>query len=146
MKTTPARIALAVDGSNNSMKAAEYALELGKKIDAELVAVHVVDLSSVFKMLPQATKKELIKIGRPDAKKIFEQVACLAGQRDINIKTEVIESSCSAADALIRYAKARKIDLIVVGTKGRSGMKKVLLGSVASKVVTHAPCAVLVIP
>ena len=78
MKTTPARIALAVDGSNNSMKAAEYALELGKKIDAELVAVHVVDLSSVFKMLPQATKKELIKIGRPDAKKNI-RASCLSG-------------------------------------------------------------------
>ncbi len=79
-------------------------------------------------------------------KKIFEQVACLAGQRDINIQTEVIESSRSAADALKRYAKARKIDLMVAGTRGRSGMKKVLLASVASKVVTHAPCAVLVIP
>ena len=146
MTTTPARIALAVDGSDYSMKAAEYALALGKKIDAELVAVHVIDLSSVFKMLPQATKKELINIGRLDAKKIFKQVACLAEQHDINTKTEVIESSRSAADALIRYVKARKIDLMVVGTKGRSGMKKVLLGSVASKVVTHAPCAVLVIP
>lgn len=56
MKTAPARIALAEHGSDYSMKSAEHALALGKKIDAELVAVHVLDLSSVFKMLPQATQ------------------------------------------------------------------------------------------
>ena len=51
----------------------------------------------------------------------------------------------SAADEIIKYAKEKAIDLIVVGTKGRSGMTKALLGSVASKVVTYSPCSVLVV-
>jgi universal stress protein A len=54
-------------------------------------------------------------------------------------------SSASAADEIIKYAKEKAIDLIVVGTKGRSGMTKALLGSVASKIVTYSPCLVLVV-
>jgi nucleotide-binding universal stress UspA family protein len=54
-------------------------------------------------------------------------------------------SSASAADEIIKYAKEKEIDLIVVGTKGRSGMTKALLGSVASKIVTYSLCLVLVV-
>ena len=61
------------------------------------------------------------------------------------INTEMVETSMSAADEIIRYAKEKGVDLIVVGTKGRSGMSKALLGSVASKVVTYSPCSVLVV-
>ena len=62
------------------------------------------------------------------------------------INTEMVEtSSASAADEIIRYAKEKDVDLIVVGTKGRSGMSKALLGSVASKVLSYSPCSVLVV-
>jgi universal stress protein A len=54
-------------------------------------------------------------------------------------------SSASAADEIIKYAKEKAIDLIVVGTEGRSGMTKALLGWVASKIVTYSPCLVLVV-
>jgi nucleotide-binding universal stress UspA family protein len=62
------------------------------------------------------------------------------------VNIEMVETySSSAADEIIRYAQEKEVDLIVVGTKGRSGMSKVLLGSVASKVVTYSPCSVLVV-
>jgi nucleotide-binding universal stress UspA family protein len=57
----------------------------------------------------------------------------------------MIETSSSAADEIIKYAKEKVVDLIVVGTKGRSGVSKALLGSVASKVVTYSTCSVLVV-
>jgi nucleotide-binding universal stress UspA family protein len=61
------------------------------------------------------------------------------------INTEMVETSISAADEIIKYSKEKDVDLIVVGTKGRSGMSKALLGSVASKVVTYSTCSVLVV-
>ena len=62
------------------------------------------------------------------------------------INAEIIEtSSISAADEITKYAQEKDIDLIVVGTKGRSGMSKALLGSIASEVVTYSPCSVLVV-
>ena len=145
MKSKPSRILAAIDGSDVSMKAAAYAITLAKNNNAEIFVINVVDLSSIFKMLPPETKKLLIKIGRQDANRILDNVTDMAKQDGLRIRTEIIESSTSAADAIIKYAQEKNIDLIVVGTKGRSGMSKVLIGSVATKVVTYSQCPVLVV-
>jgi len=147
----PSRILVAVDGSDTSMKAADYAITLAKNNDnneAEIFVINVIDIPPIFKMLPSETRKQLISIGRRQASQIFDTVEQMAKSHDVKtnrINTEMVEtSSVSAADEIIRYAKEKDVDLIVVGTKGRSGMSKALLGSVASKVVTYSPCSVLV--
>ena len=145
LKSKPSRILVAIDGSDVSMNAAAYAITLAKNNIAEILAINVIDLSSIFKLLPPDTKKQLTNIGLQDARRMLDTVAEMAKRDGISIKTEIIESSTSTAEAIIKYAREKNIDLIVVGTKGRSGMSKVLLGSVASRVVTYSPCAVLVI-
>lgn len=62
----------------------------------------------------------------------------------IRLKTDFILTAMSIPHAIVDYAQANNIDLIVVGTRGRSGLKRVLLGSVASGVVTYSSCPVLV--
>lgn len=69
----------------------------------------------------------------------------MAKQKGLDVSTEVIESATSAGDAIIDHAKKKRFDLVVVGTKGWSKMNKILLGSVAAKVVEHCPCPVLVV-
>src|SRR5215210_8438319 len=100
-------------------------------------------------MLPLDTRKQFIRIGRQQARQIFDTIEEVAKHHDVNMKkinTEMVEtSSVSPADEIIRYAKEKGVDPIVVGTKGRSGMSKALLGSVASNVVTYSPCSVLVV-
>jgi nucleotide-binding universal stress UspA family protein len=101
-------------------------------------------------MLPSDSRKQLIRIGRQQTSQIFDTIDEMAKSHDVKTKmkinTEMVEtSSVSAADAIITYAQEKGVDLIVVGTKGRSGMSKALLGSVASKVVTHSPYSVLVV-
>src|SRR3712207_2794195 len=139
------------------MNAADYAITLAKSdSDAnnnvgatEVFVLNVIDLQPIFKMLPSDTRKQLIRIGRQQANQIFDAVDEIAKRHsaaNLKINTEMIEtSSASAADEIIKYAKEKGVDLIVVGTKGRSGLRKTLLGSVASKVVTHSPCSVLVV-
>jgi nucleotide-binding universal stress UspA family protein len=108
----------------------------------------VIDLSPIFKMLPSDTRKQLIRIGRQQASQIFDTIDEMAKRHNIRkkINTEMVEtSSLSVADEIIRYAKEKGVDLIVIGTRGRSGMSKALLGSVASKIVTYSPCSVLVV-
>jgi nucleotide-binding universal stress UspA family protein len=147
----PSRILVAVDGSDTSMKAADYAITLAKNNDnneAEILVINVIDIPPMFKMLPSDTRKQLIRIGRQQATQIFDTIEQMAKRHDVKtnkINTEMVETSMSAADEIIRYAKEKDVDLIVVGTKGRSGMSKALLGSVASKVVTYSPCSVLVV-
>jgi nucleotide-binding universal stress UspA family protein len=152
----PSRILVAVDGSDTSMNAADYAITLARRDKnndnneaAEVFVINVIDIPPIFKMLPSDTRKQLIRIGRQQANQIFdiiEEIAKSQGGANLKINTEMVEtSSASAAYEIIKYAKEKEVDLIVVGTKGRSGMSKVLLGSVASKVVTYSPCSVLVV-
>ncbi|MFL6316911.1 MAG: universal stress protein, partial [Nitrososphaeraceae archaeon] len=60
------------------------------------------------------------------------------------LKTEIIDTQMSVEGTIAEYAESEGIDLIVIGTTGRSGFKKLLLGSVASGVVNYATCSVLV--
>jgi nucleotide-binding universal stress UspA family protein len=148
----PSRILVAVDGSETSINAADYAITLAKNNinEAEVFVINVIDIPPIFKMLPSDSRKQLIRIGRQQASQIFDTIDEMAKSHDVKTKmkinTEMVEtSSVSAADAIITYAQEKGVDLIVVGTKGRSGMSKALLGSVASKVVTYSPCSVLVV-
>ena len=136
------------------MNAADYAITLAKNNNSlnkatEVLVINVIELQPIFKMLPSYTRKQLIRIGRQQASQIFDVVDEIAKRHNaanLKINTEMIEtSSVSAADEIIKYAREKDVDLIVVGTKGRSGLRKTLLGSVASKVVTHSPCSVLVV-
>jgi len=133
------------------MNAADYAITLAKNSsnEAEILVINVIDLPPIFKMLPSDTRKQLIIIGRQQASQIFDTIEQMAKSHDVRtnkINTEMVEtSSVSVSDEIVRYAKEKDVDLIVVGTKGRSGMSKALLGSVASKVVTYSSCSVLVV-
>jgi nucleotide-binding universal stress UspA family protein len=150
----PSRILVAVDGSEASMNAADYAITLAQNNNnnqeaKKIFILNVIDIPSLFKMLPSDTRKQLTRIGRQQANQIFDAVDEIAKRHNAtNVKVikKIIETtSASPVDEIIKYAKEKGVDLIIVGTKGRSGMRKALLGSVASKVVTYAPCSVLVV-
>jgi nucleotide-binding universal stress UspA family protein len=149
----PSRILVAVDGSEASMNASDYAITLAQNNNNQeakkIFILNVIDIPSLFKMLPSDTRKQLTRIGRQQANQIFDAVDEIAKRHNAtNVKVikKIIETtSASPVDEIIKYAKEKGVNLIIVGTKGRSGMKKALLGSVASKVVTYAPCSVLVV-
>jgi nucleotide-binding universal stress UspA family protein len=67
------------------------------------------------------------------------------GHIDYKLKTELLESQLSVESAIVNYADKQDVDLIVIGTKRRSGLKKLLFGSVASGVVTYSTGPVLVV-
>lgn len=85
---------------------------------------------------------------RVEANQWFGVIKDKISKKDINniirLKTDFILTAMSIPHAIIDYAEANNIDLIVVGTRGRSGLKRVLLGSIASGVVTYSSCPVLV--
>ena len=147
------KILVAIDGSEESIKAAECAIEIAKKDNAQLIAFTVLDLSkprhlsSMFIAAPTYGLREF-KEERKEAEQWIDKVSKLAQQKDnnnnIKFKSQ-IEESVSVQGAIVNYAENENIDLIVIGTRGRSGFKKMLLGSVAIGVVTYATCPVLVV-
>jgi nucleotide-binding universal stress UspA family protein len=152
------KILVAIDGSENSMKAAELALEMAEKelIDktkeaaTELTALTVLDVSnprsflSSFIAAPTYGLREFEQ-ERNHAKQWMEIVRKKAEAKNIPFRSEIIEGLVSAEATIVDYAESHKSDLIVVGTRGRTGFSKILLGSVASRIVEYAPCSVVVV-
>jgi nucleotide-binding universal stress UspA family protein len=152
------KILVAIDGSENSMKAAVYAIDIAKKDNSQLIALTVIDIStarrvsSSFITAPTYGLKELEE-KRKEAQQSLDKVEKLAAKENntannnnIQFKSEIIEDPTSrVGSAIVDYAERENVDLIVVGTKGRTGFKKMLLGSIASDIVTYAHCLVLVV-
>lgn len=141
------RILVAVDGSKSAMDAADYAIDMAKKFNAQLTTLTVshISLSSYgLASLPDAIKQSKEKHAL-ESKQWFDRVSQNAKQNDVQIKTELIDSQMSVDGTIVEYAENHGIDLIILGTKGRSGIKKLLLGSVATAVVKYATCPVMVV-
>jgi nucleotide-binding universal stress UspA family protein len=142
------KILVAIDGSQASMDAADYAIEMTKKDGTELIALTIIriPLSSYGLVTPQGElnhpkeREEIL-----EAKQWLQKLIQIAKQNDVQLKTEIIDSQMSIEAAIVEYAESHGVDLIIIGTRGRSGFKKMLLGSVASGVVTYATCPVMVV-
>ena len=80
-----------------------------------------------------------------EVQKLLDQIRRKGEEKSIGVKTQIIQESVSVVGSILEYAENEKIDLIVVGTRGRSGIKQLLIGSVAEGVVTYAHCPVLVV-
>ena len=141
-KTIFSKILIAIDGSDSSMDAADYAISISKQHNAELYALHVIR-ADVDLFGPHETSEFMTEM-RNEGKKYMDKVRLKANEKNIQIKTEFI-SSTNIAGGIVDYAEENNIDLIVIGTRGLSGFKKLLLGSVATNVVTYAHCPVMVV-
>ena len=151
------KVLVAVDGSEASMDAADYAIELARKYNSELIALHVI-LSDVtiFGPNPPQHIDELKKQAQEYLDKVKQKSNLHLNNDDdnnendssnglkIRVRTESI-ASASSVGGIVGFAEKENIDLIVIGTRGRSGFKKLLLGSVASGVVNYAHCPVMVV-
>jgi nucleotide-binding universal stress UspA family protein len=144
-------ILVPVDGSELSVKSAKYAIKVAKCENARVICVHVIpapeDISQ-FEGKPfyslQAYYDVLGKSAKPWFGKIKEMAKAM-GFSDNSISTDIVANVSSTADAILNYASTTNINLIVMGTKGRTGLKRFLIGSVADSVVRHAHCPVLVV-
>ena len=149
------KILITVDGSEQSMDAADYAIVMAKKEDnnTQLIALHVLFSqtsyaysTNMFGLVTPSSINELLEDAKYEAQQWFDKIKeKLYENRDIQLKTEVVVSPTSVVSAIVDYAERENVDLIVIGSRGRRGFKKMLLGSTASGVVTYATCPVLVV-
>lgn len=142
------KILVAIDGSQASMDAADYAIEMTKKDGAQLIALTIIHipLSSYGLVSPQGElshpkeREEML-----EAKQWFDKLIQIAKENDVQLKTEIIDSQMSIEAAIVEYAESEDVDLIVIGTRGTSDIKNILLGNIASGVVKYAACPVMVV-
>lgn len=140
------KILYPTDFSDPSACALYYAVEMAKKFDAELVMMHVLldESQMVSFYLPQITVQNLSKDMEDGAKaKMEEFVSTTSALNDVEYSTVMVKGI--ADDEIIKYAKENGIDMIVLGTHGRTGFEHVIFGSTAEKVVRAAHCPVLTV-
>lgn len=140
------KILTAVDGSAESIAAAKRAVQIAAKTDgAEVIALHVIEVPSYAYFHAAGISQEIIDKGKADADNWFKEIAKSAEQQGVKVRTDSVVCIHPPYSKIIEYAEQAGADLIVVGTTGKTGLKRLLLGSVASNVVTYAPCTVMVV-
>jgi nucleotide-binding universal stress UspA family protein len=138
------KILATTDFSELSMEAVEYAVALGAEFDAGLALIYVYEpspyLGGLESVVFAPSNAQVIKIEKRRLAKIAKNLS----RKDHKIKPVV---RCGKAfREIVDEAAEQKIDMIVTGTHGLTGLKRVLLGSTSEWVVRHAPCPVLTVP
>jgi len=147
------KILIPVDGSTNSMKAIDYAIDLADKYKSELLALHVLYSQSGFAFhketvagaITSSSLNDLNLDAKQEAEKWFEEINKRAEEKKVHIKTEVVFTVISIVEGILTYAEKENINLIIIGSKGKSGWKKLIVGSVASGISTYAHCPILIV-
>ena len=129
------KVLVAIDGSEKSMNAAEYSICISEKYHAQLYALNVIRVDP--DLFISVEIPDYIVEMKNESQKYLDKVKLKAREKTIQIKTEII-ASLNVAGGIVEYAKNKNINLIVIGTRGISGFKKLLIGSVASGVITYA--------
>ena len=143
------RILIATDGSALSAKAVSSGIALAQSLGAQIVALKVIPLYplSYFEggiAVPASEVARVEKEWSNAALKVLNAVKAQADQHGVKAKLVTIKSD-RVADAIIACAKKNKCDLIVMASHGRKGIKRVLLGSETTSVLTHSHLPVLVL-
>lgn len=137
-----------VDGSESAEKSAKVAFELAKSYGAKVTVISVVAAPGFSFTGPAGAPADLTeyyRLGTAEARRAVGSALSLAREAGVEAKGEVLEPVSSTVEAIIEYAENEKADLIVMGTRGLGGFRKLLLGSVSSGVLSHAHCSVLIV-
>ena len=138
-------ILIATDGSENSKKAITSGIEIAKNTGAKVYAVYViVPVSAAMSRRGSDWAKAAMEMMRNEGKKATGYIEKLGQEANLYVESVILEGD--PADEIIKFADKNDIDLVTMGTRGLSGIKRFMVGSVADKVVRHSDKEVLIVP
>ncbi len=137
-------IMIPYDESEHAKRAFEFTLDLAKKYNSSVTIVACVPISFSNDPYFAISYGDTQKLLRENAKNSILKLEPKLKELSIPFKTEVLDA-ISTTETLVSYAESNDVDLIVMGSRGLGGFKKLLLGSVASGVSQHSKCPVLIV-
>lgn len=132
------------DQSEPANRALEFAIDLAKKYNSEISIVACVVPQVPMDPSFGQSYAETLELMRQNAASAISKLESRIDALKIPVKTDVLEG-VSITDELLLYAESHQVDLIVMGSRGLGGFKKLLLGSIASGVSQHSKCPVLIV-
>ncbi|MFD1849842.1 universal stress protein [Oceanobacillus bengalensis] len=134
------KILLATDGSEHSLRAAKYAVEIGEKFNSAIEVVYVVSIeTSKSDVLGAASDFEIEKKRRDKLKSVKE----LIKESGLDYKTHILHGE--PGPVIVDYANKNKFDCVVLGSRGLNKLQTFILGSVSHKIAKRAECPVLIV-
>jgi nucleotide-binding universal stress UspA family protein len=139
------RIAVAIDGSSYGAAALDYAIDLAKKYGSQLVIISIAPIAPVY----VSSTEPYVPAPMPDSelaryRSFVEEGVKQAEAAGVTSVTGLCDEGV-VVDEVLSHLEHNPTDLLVVGSRGRSAARRLLLGSVSTAMVTHAPCPVLVV-
>ncbi len=136
-------ILIPTDGSDTAEMAVNEGIGLAKAVGAKVYGLYVIDTSAFSGVPTEAVWESMKVLLEEEGKKALATIEKMAGEG--RVEFEALLNEGSPYKNIIEIAEDKKVDLIVMGTAGRVGLDRFLLGSVAEKVVRTAPCPVTVV-
>jgi nucleotide-binding universal stress UspA family protein len=136
-------IVIATDGSASTRRAISYGIEIAKLSGATVHALHVVNTSSTISETWTAGKETIYKIMMSEGENIVSEIKEIIEGSGVEVREVLLDGYPS--DEIINFAENNNIDLIVMGTLGKTGLDRFLMGSVAEKVVRGSKVPVMVV-
>lgn len=138
-------ILVPVDLSNQSTRAFKVALYIAKKYHSKIIILTCIEKNTSDQLYFElAINPQLLKKQSKVVKKHFEKLESIAKKNNVSVKSKILTSS-SPTNTIVTFAKSKKQDLVVIGSHGRTGFNKWLLGSVANGVSQKINCPVLIV-
>ena len=138
-------ILVPVDLSDQSTRAFKVALDVAKKYNSKVTILTCIEEYAwhhlYYELKPNS---QLLKKQKKVVKKHFEKLELLAEKNNISLKSKILTLE-SVVNAIVTFAKSRKHDLVIIGSHGRTGLDKWLLGSVANGVSQKTKCPILIV-
>lgn len=140
------KILVPLDGSEHSINALEKAIQIAKKFDGRITLIHaysadLVSLPKEYALIE--TTPEMVEVSRYKGANILADAQIKA--KDQGVQVETLLRAGQAVETIIETSRNGNFDLIVIGARGLSPIKEILLGSVSHGVTTHAQCPILVV-
>lgn len=140
------RILVPIDGSDCSIRAAKFAVEIAKSQNAQLFLIYVLDQFPYGYEFSGYGVEDFIQNVENQANIWFSEIQSFARENGVDVtKSEVLRDYRSIVDAIIHYSTVHSVSLIVIATRGRTGIQRVVMGSIANGVSQHAHCPVLLV-
>lgn len=136
-----------LDFSTHSDRALDYAIRLGRRLDASLLLLHAYELPALVTPLPETPASaggRLAESLRVAAEEEMAERVRRVERHDLRVRSAVVAGTPAAV--ICEAAERQGVDLIVMASRGRSGLAHVLLGSVTERTIHRAPCPVLTLP
>lgn len=135
------KILIATDGSERNKTAVEEGLKIGRECGSKIFATYVIDLGAFESASAELVIRDTWAVIRQEAEATLARVRTTA--EGVDLETVTLEGKPAAE--IVRFATENGIDLIIIGTQGKRGLERLLLGSVAEQIIRSAPCKVLVV-